>query len=615
MKSFNKINTARFSRTIKTLALGAVVAMTCSCEDFLTIYPTDKVVLENYWKTKTDVENVVANSYRMMLLPEFTERLIVWGELRGDNVIEGNYDPNKHGNIKNIMEANLLPQNGYNDWAHFYSIINNCNIVLKFAPQVLDEDPDFTEGDMNVTRGEMLAIRAMCHFYLVRAFRDIPLLDEAKVDDDQQLYQAQATPIEALDFILNDLYEAEGLVMESGSFPDMIDNKGRITKDAVRAMIADALLWKAAFVQQATPGDVTNAKPYYTECIKFCDSILNNRIKYVLQYEKEHKEVNASYTGRIDEKYPLIHHPLKATPNAARLDETYYRIFFEGNNLRESIFELQHSADNDAANYEIPYMYAEGSTAGPLSAPRYMAEVGTDNLYAKTDYRRISYVRIPESSEADIYPIAKYGYSYTSGKMDAPSYVTSVAIVTNAEDKHPYKDRKYIAKTLITSTGSESINWIMYRVSDVMLMKAEALAHRNDTLTQGNKDLAKSFELVKAVYYRSNPYNVTSADSISYVAGSAESMQELVLEERQRELAFEGKRWFDLVRKALRDNATGPMLDILVNHKYETNQKAIRSKMADLDCLFFPISEREIKTNPLLKQNDAYQTDDVFEKN
>ena len=185
----------------------------------------------------------------------------------------------------------------------------------------------------------------------------------------------------------------------------------------------------------------------------------------------------------------------------------------------------------------------------------------------------------------------------------------------NAEDNHPYKDRRYLVKSLISSTGSISINWIMYRISDVMLMKAEALAHRNDTLTEGNKDLANSFELVKAVYYRSNPYNVTSADSISYVAGSAESMQELVLEERQRELAFEGKRWFDLVRKALRDNATGPMLDILVNNKYETNQKAIRSKMADLNCLFFPISEREIKTNPLLKQNEAYQTEDVFEKN
>ena len=92
-------------------------------------------------------------------------------------------------------------------------------------------------------------------------------------------------------------------------------------------------------------------------------------------------------------------------------------------------------------------------------------------------------------------------------------------------------------------------------------------------------------------------------------------MQALVLEERQRELAFEGKRWFDLVRKALRDGNTAPMLDILINHKYETNQKAIRSKMSAMDCLFFPIQEREIKTNPLLKQNPAYETEDVYEKN
>ena len=77
MKSFRR-NISRLSNTIKTLALGAVLAMTCSCEDFLTIYPTDKVVLENYWKTKTDVENVVANSYRMMVQSAFTHRLLVW---------------------------------------------------------------------------------------------------------------------------------------------------------------------------------------------------------------------------------------------------------------------------------------------------------------------------------------------------------------------------------------------------------------------------------------------------------------------------------------------------------------------------------------------------------
>lgn len=600
MKSF-KNNISRFSHAIKTLALGAVVAMTCSCEDFLTIYPTDKVVLENYWKTKTDVENMVANSYRLMIQSDFTDRLIVWGELRGDNVVEGTYDAKKHGNIKNIMEANLLPQNGYNDWSHFYAIINNCNIVMKFAPQVLEEDPDFTQGDLNVTRGEMLAIRALCHFYLVRTFRDIPLLKEAMVDDDQDLYQKQATPIEALDFIISDLEEAETLVMPSGNYPSMADNKGRITRDAVRAIKADALLWKAAFAQYAANGSDQGVKEYYTQCIQTCDQILKDRMEYVRTYEQENKTSLNNLGGKEDDVYPMVHQPLKNDGNATYLDLPYYQIFYLGNNLRESIFELQHSTEMAAANYEVPYFYGTGYKAGPLAAPRYMAEEGADNLFAETDYRRVSSIYQP-TGEVDMYPIIKYTYRSANGTIDKPVYASALTALTNSnKDNRQYFDTQ--------------INWIVYRVTDVMLMKAEALALRNDTLTPGNKDLEESFELVKAVYYRSNPYKVTSADSISYTAGNAESLQELVLEERQRELAFEGKRWFDLVRKALRDGETGPMLDILINRKYETNQKAIRSKMSAMDCMFFPILEREVKTNPLLKQNPAYETEDVYEKN
>ena len=92
-------------------------------------------------------------------------------------------------------------------------------------------------------------------------------------------------------------------------------------------------------------------------------------------------------------------------------------------------------------------------------------------------------------------------------------------------------------------------------------------------------------------------------------------MQKLVLQERQRELAFEGKRWFDLVRKALRDGKTKEMLDIMLDVKYETGKDAIESKMSAMDCMFFPIQEREIKTNPLLTQNPAYETEDLYEKN
>lgn len=588
------------NRAIKTLALGAVVAMTCSCEDFLTTYPTDKVVLENYWKTKTDVENVVANSYRLMTHRNFLDRLIVWGEVRSDNVIEGQYE-NKHGDIKKIMEANILPQNSYTSWGDFYAIINNCNIVLNFAPGVLDEDPDFTEGDMDVIRGEMLAMRALCHFYLVRTFRDIPLLKEAKIDDDQELYQKQATPLEALNFILEDLYEAEKMVMTSGSYPNAIDNKGRITKDAVRAIIADVLLWKAAFIQYEAKAKTAEVDQCYTECVAYCDAIINDRNAYVKKYEAENPQTTNLYRGKVDNKYPLVHHP-SDIKNAQYLDSPYMEIFSDGNCLRESIFELQHGSDQNSGNYEVPYFYGNDLSVGPLSAPKFLAS-GDDNcIYEKTDYRRVSFI-YQTAADAELYPIIKYCYATAMSTIETPGYgISSLysATYSDANDKRYYLPNR---------------NWIVYRVSDVMLMKAEALAHRNDTLTNGNKDLVNSFDLVKAVYYRSNPYIKSTNDSISYTEGNAESLQELVLTERQRELAFEGKRWYDLVRKALRDGETGPMLDIMVDRKYESNQKAVRTKMASMDCLFFPIQEHELKTNPLLKQNDAYATTDVFEKN
>ena len=595
---------SRLSQTIKTAAMVAVVAMTSSCEDFLTIYPTDKVVLENYWKTKTDVENVVANSYRLMTEHYFTDRLIAWGELRGDCVVEGSY-PSEYGDVKNIMEANLLPQNGFNSWSQFYAIINNCNIVLNFAPQVLDEDPDFTQGDMNVTRGEMLAIRALCHFYLVRTFRDIPLLKEAMIDDSQNLYQPQVAPLEALDFILADLYEAEGLVMDSGSFPYQADNKGRITKNAVRAIIADALLWKAAFTQYEQKAYTQDVKQCYTECIAFCDSALNHQLNYAETYEKENK---VTYTGKVDEKYPIVHHPAKSSGNTSILDLPYYEVFNTGNSLRESIFELQLTSAENGSNYSIPYFYGYDYAVGPLTASRFMAEPGTQGLYKETDYRRVSNIYMAVTGDVDNYPIVKYTYRGVGGTIDKPTYdkLDSYTATKNGNDKTIGYNRTYFS--------SKSVNWIIYRTSDVMLMKAEALAHRNDTTVAGNKDLQNSFDLVKAVYYRSNPYKVTKSDSISYSKGNAESLQELVLEERQRELAFEGKRWYDLVRKALRDGETTSMLDLMIDHKYESNQKAIRSKMASMDCLFFPIPQREIETNPLLKQNPAYEVEDVYEK-
>ena len=159
-------------------------------------------------------------------------------------------------------------------------------------------------------------------------------------------------------------------------------------------------------------------------------------------------------------------------------------------------------------------------------------------------------------------------------------------------------------------------------------MKAEALAWRNASSSQ---DLKEAFKLVETVYNRSQTgyvdaegnrigvqFAVDGKDILkgdSYIK-DVSKLRSLVLQERRRELAFEGKRWYDLVRTALRDGKTDNMLSVLISNKYTSNQAEYKMKLSDMNTLFFPIAEREINvSNGHLKQNEAYATTDKFGTN
>ena len=61
------------------VVLGACAVLTLgSCNDFLTIYPTDKTVAEDFWKKKEDVDQMVTGAYAAMIDYNVTERCIVW---------------------------------------------------------------------------------------------------------------------------------------------------------------------------------------------------------------------------------------------------------------------------------------------------------------------------------------------------------------------------------------------------------------------------------------------------------------------------------------------------------------------------------------------------------
>ena len=139
------------------VAIAAVAGISSSCTDYLTIIPPDVVVQENFWHTKDEVNGMLATSYIKLISTDAIQKAIVWGELRADNMT---YPASYNRDIKYIVEASILDDNSFCRWGIFYEAINNANLVIEYAPLVIDRDPDFSEGDLQVVTGEMLAMRA-----------------------------------------------------------------------------------------------------------------------------------------------------------------------------------------------------------------------------------------------------------------------------------------------------------------------------------------------------------------------------------------------------------------------------------------------------------------------
>ena len=107
-------------------------------------------------------------------------------------------------------------------------------------------------------------------------------------------------------------------------------------------------------------------------------------------------------------------------------------------------------------------------------------------------------------------------------------------------------------------------------------------------------------------------------------------MENLVLQERARELCFEGKRWFDLMRYNYRHvegvnyndilanqtsyvNNYDPMLSLVVR-KYSSGSSAMKARIPTEPYLYMPIADSEMKLNKKLKQNPVYTTKETIER-
>lgn len=498
-------------RTIRNIILFSATLLMLyvptGCNSWLDLLPTNDQTTDRYWESKEEVEAVLASAYVQLRTTACQERYVLWGEMRGDGIALNSATSNA-AKIKNL---DILTTNTICQWSAFYTAIGYANSVLKYGPTVLDKDPTFTQELMNSYAAEAVFIRSLCYFYLVRTFNNVPLVTEPYVDDSQDYAVATSPEADVLAYLVTDL-ENNLNRCKTGYESDQSNpwqNKGRVTRWAYHALLADIYLWQGN----------------YGRCIHHCD------------------ELEKSKKFRLMEK------------------EDWFKNFYPGN-TDENIFELQWSRSVDNSTSSFYNWYMNGENASPLST--YIISDKSKELFTETLERD---VRGDNGSYRDA-----TGKIWKFGGTDFKNVGGSI---------RPYQDN----------------NWIFYRYADIRLMKAEALVMQGDL--QGAKDIVQD-----EIRFRAG-YNT----QINLPANEYDGLM-MVMQERQREFIGEGKRWFDILRVAKRNDFQYKqyLLDVLLESVSAKDYAVWASKLSDINSYYLPIYKTEVDNGKgVLEQNPYYK--------
>ena len=571
----------------KSACLFGVLAVgLASCEDYLTIYPTDKVVEENFWEDMNDLNGVRYGAYQQMV--NTVDKMFIWGDLRSDSYTLNNptEDQGTNNTYSNILSG--MPDSSMSvfDWGGVYKTINLCNKVLEHGPEILKKDKQFTTTEWLYMRAEMKALRALNYFYLIRAFKDVPFTTETINSDTEVKQYPLSNQLAILDSIILDCESVAG--QARNSFASNSDTKGMITNAAIYAMLADMYLWRGSLHQgrgikndtvvayredgsiDSIPHSYEGENGDYMIAARYADEAL----RYHHEQVEDYFTTLGAYASTSDpisyglDNVDLIKNDFESASTIAPNLEAHNYIFNAGNSI-ESILELQFSNSDGTKNNIVNSLYGYSNHVQLKVAEDAMKNAHNDDKNQRYDSRLWigCQTYINETQAKSGYYCLKYAY---------PSVVFEGAS-TGRKIKYVSNSTQIISDFLGTitdgdiSTSVDYHNWIIYRTTDVMLMKAEALAcakvndaevknivnainRRSYCDFNNDEKPAEDFtDKTKTTGNFKEPSDLKSTSTNNKISlPTIPKLVVMVMNQRQIELLAEGKRWFDLVRLAER---------------------------------------------------------------
>ncbi|MGC4235685.1 MAG: RagB/SusD family nutrient uptake outer membrane protein [Niabella sp.] len=509
----------------------ALLSAGISCNKQIDLDSTRVATESASWDSYDDARSGLISIYglfRAALASNNTHWLV--GELRN-----GDFRSVTRPDLKAVIDGKLNASyeiiGEVSNWRRFYALINACNVFIERSAGCL-ADARYTASYHSLDVAQARALRAFAYFYMVRIWGDVPLITTSGEGQGFQPYP-RTDKNAVLTFAENEL------IAVAPDLPYLYSVTGEDFKFPNNYYDYSTSEWAgrpfSRIAAYAVLAHISAWKEDYVNAAVYTEFIMNNYSKSRLAVVSTSNMVSTSNVG----------------------------LFNRGTN-GTSVFPI----------FSLSFLKQDGEA----TTNGHIEQWTLANTPTFSMSKLLPDIYIPKDVIAEM-------FANTQGKdqrfgVDPTATEEGTLLTTYFENYNA--DIPVFKKIRIVDDGAGTGMFAQFtsalvftRLEEIMLLRAEALTvlgKYTDATTLLN--------------------SVRTSRGIDNVAGTSTSLNEIITEifaERRRELAGEGWRWYDLVRK---------------NRLLKTDPAF--TKLLEQDGIYWPIAQEVLDKNPKLVQNSYW---------
>ncbi len=611
------------------IAIIMVVIGFNSCEEYFN--PEQALIIkeENYYKNWYEYRAAEMGLYALQ--QQLVDQIVILGELRGD-LLE--ITPNANKDLKDIYNFEISPENEYASPYNFYQLIGATNNLARKLernfPEILEETPDITNYDR--LYGEVLCMRAWAYFNAVIIYGKVPYI-----------YPSLSSPEEIKAYINSPqiYYDVDDIIYDKAGLDSTI------TTDtiALEKIYLDVDMVIDTFTTQLperikTVGVIHNIN---NGDLTWDVTVWNNDAYKVLMGEMH--LYNSNLTAAYSYFYPILFNYESETSNVKygldnKFADNNWVNIFTGIDPYEHILTLQFDKTYQQQN-NLQSLFSAIPPNKYMLKPTKIAIDLWETIWMQQDIVKV----LSNPEETYMYEIGFPG-DFSRGNAVSYAYRKGGELLTEQEVRLmlSYKisgnDREIedLMNSVDTVVYKYTVNKdifdhdadiILYRAASIHLYAAEIYTYWLFDINgtgQLNTDINKSLSILNngayknppdpaqlgvrgragfgsgddAVYieniiYQHDPYTnevIGFYDFTNNLPAKQRYLEEQILDERARELAFEGHRFYDLMRVAKRREDPSFLADKVAAKFSGAKADQIRDHLMNEENWYVPLPEK-----------------------